>query len=730
VNYLPPIRLRVLPALLPVDAREVEFRVTATDIEWRYVPDFNQPAPAWQYLIARAALIGPSGPPVELRTDGTDLQYRVVGTSTWFKIITISDLFASANAAVLAAQQAAAIAAQSAQDAINAAAGAALVTGALPRVTRATIRALDTGSITVAYSTDDAALGLFQWTLGDFTEEIAADTAGLIYLRANAVAASAGAWVRIWDRDPNRKPSLAKVLARVNGGANITIACYGDSLTYGQDETPTGTLPPINSASQQRSSDPYPETLQASLSLVGFSGGVTVFNRGFPGDSSRTAVARWALASETDVAFIMYGHNDANNYGGFGLVSVEDYRVNVSLMVERRLSQGTAVIILLPPRVNNAVSDAALRPYVAALRQIAADYELPCIDTSEQLSGVTSLWTDTVHLTSFAYAEIGWHLAALFLGRDAGVQSVAAGHLSYPTEHIGRGGTLTFYAEAKGNGQMTALAPGETLAIGAYCSADVLPIIHSLNGTAANIGPISAYYAGGTGVTKGLRVASFTHILGVMRQKLTGPLLHKGYRTLYVRNDGAVTAYIEAVEFAHPEASSAISQSGYKVAPALVGIWQPAKSGDVLTNWWASVDYSTKVKAATSFIARLTLTANGTSGNGIAIFRDPQSAAEIMSNSFLWVYRNGTSLIVRELVDLGLPVADTTTADVFAAGPWTGEIQVDLSASDCKVYVDGVLRATRVNPAITSGFPGLLADKAERMICHGTMISGAVKGPY
>jgi hypothetical protein len=87
------IRLRVLPRLLPRDGREVEFQATATHIQWRYVEDFSGEY-AWQDLIALAELVGPEGPAIELRSDGTNIQYRVVGggDDDWVDVLPLADI--------------------------------------------------------------------------------------------------------------------------------------------------------------------------------------------------------------------------------------------------------------------------------------------------------------------------------------------------------------------------------------------------------------------------------------------------------------------------------------------------------------------------------------------------------------------------------------------------------------------------------------------------------------
>ncbi|NTF54428.1 hypothetical protein G6L12_05905 [Agrobacterium rhizogenes] len=62
--------------------------------------------------------------------------------------------------------------------------------------TRAVLKALDTTKDTDAFLEESGREGQFIWRTGDFSTQIAADTAEGIYLKANAISATLGAWVR------------------------------------------------------------------------------------------------------------------------------------------------------------------------------------------------------------------------------------------------------------------------------------------------------------------------------------------------------------------------------------------------------------------------------------------------------------------------------------------------------------------------------------------------------
>lgn len=63
--------------------------------------------------------------------------------------------------------------------------------------TRAALKALDTTNDTLAYLKESGREGVFKWTAGDYSTQIAADTQEGVYVKADAIAATVGAWVRV-----------------------------------------------------------------------------------------------------------------------------------------------------------------------------------------------------------------------------------------------------------------------------------------------------------------------------------------------------------------------------------------------------------------------------------------------------------------------------------------------------------------------------------------------------
>lgn len=84
--------------------------------------------------------------------------------------------------------------------------------------TRSAMKSLDTGKETVSILRETGREGIFNWRTGDFSSLIAADTSEAIYIKANSVAASAGAWVRVFTGGLN-----PKWFGAVGGGVDDTV---------------------------------------------------------------------------------------------------------------------------------------------------------------------------------------------------------------------------------------------------------------------------------------------------------------------------------------------------------------------------------------------------------------------------------------------------------------------------------------------------------------------------
>lgn len=64
---------------------------------------------------------------------------------------------------------------------------------------RTALKALNPNAAAIAFLVESERQGIFKWTAGDYSTHIDADAAEGIFIKAEAIAAAAGAWVRVYD---------------------------------------------------------------------------------------------------------------------------------------------------------------------------------------------------------------------------------------------------------------------------------------------------------------------------------------------------------------------------------------------------------------------------------------------------------------------------------------------------------------------------------------------------
>lgn len=112
----------------------------------------------------------------------------------------------------------------------------ALSIGAFP-ATRTILKALDTTVKKAAYLTESGREGIFVWRTGDYSAHIAADTLEGRYVKADAIASTAGAWERVDTRlnvkhfgAPNNGISSDK--AAIQGALNVAAVASAPKHVY------------------------------------------------------------------------------------------------------------------------------------------------------------------------------------------------------------------------------------------------------------------------------------------------------------------------------------------------------------------------------------------------------------------------------------------------------------------------------------------------------------------
>lgn len=517
---------------------------------------------------------------------------------------------------------------------------------------------------------------------------------------------------------------LDAVLDKLQAGLAVTIACHGHSLTYGQDDVNPGGMAPINGSVAPRSLYPYPETLKDALSLNQFAVVPTVTNRGYPGDTVAAGFARWAAAPATDVSIHMWDTNDGKVRG----TPLPTYKSDYAKFIERDIARGAAVILMTAPPCRDVTTEKNIAAYRAVTRQLAAEYELPLIDLAEQLSGFATKWTDGVHLTSFVYAEIGWQVSALFTNRNLGSHRIAAGSIWYPDDGIGYGGTTVDDANARG-GSFIRLTPGQRYTVTAFFEDDCIPVLYSFNSSASDTNIFLQYSGNGTG--RGILSPQLKHTASTdNRQALAGPVMRRGFRTFSIYCDTGFpgTANIDAIEFRALDVP--MLPLAWRKSTALTNVHFPGSMLAALAplgTFAFAMDYGLPLLAPYRFSARVQLLTNG----GLVVAQNRQGP--FVMQDMLFLRRLGNDLVLRDFV--GAVPADTVAANAFAAGSFTGEIEIAVTATGVTVYLSGsaspVITYTPATMNNKRGFPGVFTEATQTgFLCLSAAVKGIIKGPY
>jgi lysophospholipase L1-like esterase len=202
------------------------------------------------------------------------------------------------------------------------------------------------------------------------------------------------------------------VIGHLKAGVHIKIACEGTSLTYGEDYAGTDTTFSTLPNGPTRAKNQYPSSMLNALNNAQF----TLSIRGYPGDRTTDALARWKDSTQTDICIIEYGTNDAYNFGGYasGSVSVATFGVQFRQLVKRRVDQGAWVIVCLPPYLESG--DKTITAYRDTAKVVAAAFSTPVFDVEQSISTIPAAYSDGVHLNAVGYEKWGVDIAAFITG--------------------------------------------------------------------------------------------------------------------------------------------------------------------------------------------------------------------------------------------------------------------------------------------------------------------------
>ena len=196
---------------------------------------------------------------------------------------------------------------------------------------------------------------------------------------------------------------------------DTSIACVGDSLTYGLDEVSsdrrasTADVTDVGVSTNPISKYTYPEILRGCLWEV-YDKSFLVKKMAVGGDTLTKALDRWTTNPNVKISIMMFGTNDS-----YREENVNNFINNYFELIKRFLDWGSAIVLLTPPKKvdYSEIQDI----HAEAVITLGKMLNIPVIDARELFDGypLNDLTTDYVHFKPEMYYLLGSKLASLFI---------------------------------------------------------------------------------------------------------------------------------------------------------------------------------------------------------------------------------------------------------------------------------------------------------------------------
>ncbi|QLV87854.1 SGNH/GDSL hydrolase family protein [Citrobacter sp. RHBSTW-00678] len=384
---------------------------------------------------------------------------------------------------------------------------------------------------------------------------------------------------------------------KLRSGAAVNIVCVGDSITYGYDVTSSDKLDPLPGHTTTRAPIQYPARLQDKLNFFTDSV-VTVFNRGYSGDTAYTCYNRWPENPACHVAHIMLGINDA-----FGRhdATFEQYGEYYEKLIRRYIDWGHGVVIhTASAQTFNNANQGGTR-YTQYVRSLAESYGCPVFESEgvHQYCRFAQVYSDATHFNKAGYAKYGDAVAAFILasGWVRPVRPLSATAMQQPgrsTEGIGwygAKGAKLGVDEANSytwNGQTGKLDAGgqgvHSFSFFLEAEAANIYAVARLNGATISLSdPVTTVEGQEAANTIPLKFMP-RHIAETKSYTVSsrpagykswmGSLVGRGWKTVYIQQNSDNTAAVYVNELViEPCDPDLACQSNDKVVPAVKEIW-------------------------------------------------------------------------------------------------------------------------------------------------------------
>ncbi len=213
-------------------------------------------------------------------------------------------------------------------------------------------------------------------------------------------------------------PPLDDITRRLSTGQPTRVVCFGDSITgvYYHSGGQRAWCDMLGLALQKAFPRANPEMINA-----GISGHTTV--------NALARIERDVIAKQPHLVVIMFGMNDVTR------VPLEQFRANTATIARRCLDAGAAVVLCTPNSVyeNEARPNGRLAEFSEAVRQVAAELELPLVDCLEAWRELrrqdeaawTLMMSDTIHPNMTGHRRFAELIAKTVSGQEVSLDDIA-----------------------------------------------------------------------------------------------------------------------------------------------------------------------------------------------------------------------------------------------------------------------------------------------------------------
>lgn len=206
---------------------------------------------------------------------------------------------------------------------------------------------------------------------------------------------------------------LSSVNYKIRIKQSLNVLFQGDSITAGYDVNTTDSVPAENGDNVRHASVTYPERF---VSFMREQVGVTVnpVYRAISGYTAQRAYEEpsWQSNPGCDLAFIMYGINDANGSGG---TTHESYMQYMELMIRRLINWNIGVVVLTCAAGDLGANNPSFQIYAQQVKNMAMIYGCAYMNAHEvqynKLAGTVQ--SDATHFNSMGYIKLGEALTSM-----------------------------------------------------------------------------------------------------------------------------------------------------------------------------------------------------------------------------------------------------------------------------------------------------------------------------